>query len=741
MRFRPSEMPDMPSKLADDNDTNGSDQAGALGFGTFVRGLRRFPLMAFGFLLLAGAAGAAVWIFLPLPKWTAYSVFQVSAQGNSLFVPVGDAKLDFNYYRQAQAALIKSRLVLNAAIKEPEVAGLPMLQGHVDQIAWLENKLIVDFRLGTEFMRLSLEGDNSDEIHSIIAAVTTAYMKDVVNKDRAKKRLRLQQLETLHLKYEESLRTNRSKIRGLAEAFGSGEPTALAVKEKFLQEQIGTAQKDLLKVQSELRMAQVEAKTFEARAVPEKEPPVPEDVVRDAVRSDPAYQKLLERRMFLQASIKELKASLAEGVRHPRLVEKEKELAALQQEMDGFTAKAKPEVAARLQENASRDERRRLAALQERVGLLRDLEKQLVTDVDALASKVKTMNVGQVDLESFKQEIAQTDKMADRVVLEMEGIKPELEAPARVSTWEEPTVVPGIEGNRRLKYSLLAAGLVLVLGLGLTTWREARNRRVIDTKEVSGGLGLRVLGTVPALPRGSARGAAFDGMPEWQHMLTESVDTTRTILLHGLDAPKPSRTILVTSALPGEGKTSLAGHLAISLARAGYRTLLIDGDLRRPALHRVLNAAPTPGLCELLRGEADAAAAVRIAGVEGLSLVPAGLWDLRVPPALSGDRWRMLRERFEAAFDFIIVDSSPLLAVTDGLLMARHTDGVVLSVLWNVSELSALDEARERLESVGVNVLGVVVSGVCGAAYRSRYTGYTPYPMTAAHAPVGGGAA
>src|SRR5260221_6197185 len=192
----------------------------------------------------------------------------------------------------------------------------------------------------------------------------------------------------------------------------------------------------------------------------------------------------------------------------------------------------------------------------------------------------------------------------------------------------------------------MAAFGVLFIGLGLVTGLEYRNRRVVHADEVTAGLGLRLIGTVPALPRSAlARGASVPNGQEsnWQQHLAESVDNTRTLLLYGLDSSQSVRTILVTSALSGEGKTSLAGHLAVSLARAGFKTVLVDGDMRRPSLHRVLGVPLNSGLSEVLRGETTLDQVIQPTPAPGLSIVPAGLWHPRLPQLLAGNAWRDIK--------------------------------------------------------------------------------------------------
>jgi capsular exopolysaccharide synthesis family protein len=181
------------------------------------------------------------------------------------------------------------------------------------------------------------------------------------------------------------------------------------------------------------------------------------------------------------------------------------------------------------------------------------------------------------------------------------------------------------------------------------------------------------------------------------------------------------RTLLVTSAVEGEGKTSLAGHLAISLARAGYSTLLVDGDVRAPSAHDLFQVPGAPGLCEVLNGESNLESVIHPTAIPGLSVLAAGAWDLDVRQSLAGTRWRETRRELESAFDFVVVDSGPVLAVSDSLLMARDVDGVLLSALLDVSRVSSVEETRDRLRAVGANLLGVVINGVVAPSYRSAH--------------------
>ena len=187
------------------------------------------------------------------------------------------------------------------------------------------------------------------------------------------------------------------------------------------------------------------------------------------------------------------------------LVQREEQLAHVAKDLEAFKDKARPEILARLKTAALAEGKSKLDLFDDRVRQLGDLQLAVKKDIDSLSARLKEANLGQVDLESLRVEMAQTEKTADRVNQEMETMRVELDTPSRISVFEPATVMLGIEGYRRLKYSLMAGLGTLLLGLGLITVLEARNRRILTTDEASGELGLKLIGTVPSMPRTTAR--------------------------------------------------------------------------------------------------------------------------------------------------------------------------------------------------------------------------------------------
>jgi polysaccharide biosynthesis transport protein len=206
----------------------------------------------------------------------------------------------------------------------------------------------------------------------------------------------------------------------------------------------------------------------------------------------------------------------------------------------------------------------------------------------------------------------------------------------------------------------------------------------------------------------------------WTNELNEAIDAVRTLLLHAARS-EGLRVVMVTSADSGEGKTTLASQLAASLARAWRRTLLVDGDLRNPASHKLFDLPGEPGFSEVLRGEIQVADAIRATALSRLWLLPGGTWDQHAQQALAQDELRTVFDQLKQQYDFIIVDSPPVLPVADSLLLGQHVNGVLFSILRDVSRAPAVYAAQQKLQPLGIQILGAVMVGATTDLGRSQY--------------------
>ena len=188
------------------------------------------------------------------------------------------------------------------------------------------------------------------------------------------------------------------------------------------------------------------------------------------------------------------------------------------------------------------------------------------------------------------------------------------------------------------------------------------------------------------------------------------------------------RSFLITSAYRGEGKSTIASHLALTVARfKGKKSLIVDADLRRPRLHDIFAVAREPGLLECLEGKIDPLAAIKDTAVENLKVIPAGAHTQSPAHLFEGDILSDIFKKIRFYYDIVIVDCAPVIPVSDPMLIASEVDGVILVLLAGKTPRNAALRACDILRNGNANMLGVVVnnlSEVLPYYYDYKYYGY-----------------
>ncbi len=284
-------------------------------------------------------------------------------------------------------------------------------------------------------------------------------------------------------------------------------------------------------------------------------------------------------------------------------------------------------------------------------------------------------------------------------------------------------VLPDIPRN------VVVGGLIGLLGgLALVFALDRLDDSVGSKEEAERVSGLPTLGLIPRTPVGSARGEDDDLVTLTAPMsaAAEAYRSLRTsVRFLGVD--QPVRTILVTSPSASEGKTTLAVNLGVVLAQAGERVLLVSADLRRPRLHEVFGIHPQPGLTTVLVGGTTRHAAVcAVDEVPGLDVMPPGACPPNPSELLDGDRAHELLAELAADYDAVIIDSPPLLPVTDAQVLASRADVTLLVVAAGGTSRRGLARSLELLHQVGASVAGTVLNLVTTTRGYGTYA-YGPY--------------
>ncbi|HLH14059.1 MAG TPA: polysaccharide biosynthesis tyrosine autokinase, partial [Solirubrobacteraceae bacterium] len=283
--------------------------------------------------------------------------------------------------------------------------------------------------------------------------------------------------------------------------------------------------------------------------------------------------------------------------------------------------------------------------------------------------------------------------------------------------------------------TILGALLGLLLGLGVAFLLERFDRRIAEPQDLERIYGLPLLGVVPessALARSSRRGGdASRALPPSE---AETFHLIRAHLRY-FNVDRQLHTLLVASAAPGDGKTTIARHLASAAARMGSRVLLIEADLRRPTLARQLELQATAGLADVLIGASSLSEQVHSIALPAAGGARAGertldvlLAGVALPPnpgeLIESHAMEDLLERVKSTYDLVVIDTPPLTAVSDAFPLLRKVDGVIIVGRVGRNRRDVAERLRDTLTGAGAPLLGVIANGFKAGRLGGSY-GYT----------------
>ncbi len=414
--------------------------------------------------------------------------------------------------------------------------------------------------------------------------------------------------------------------------------------------------------------------------------------------------------------------ALREGA--PERVAARRRIAELRSILAGQTAAALCGLA-----RAAEEDRARVVRMEARVAELDVVAREGAVALARMEDVDRRIDDARKEMESFDLRLAEAARLRKAVIEAGVTAQDQLRKIADARASSAAKVSPDF--LRISAFTALAAVLLLVglLHLLQTFDDTVKSREDFDRLV----RGLPLLGVVPSI-RGTKEGEfrleALSG--ETGTPVVESFRALRTTLQHN-GAGKPSKVLLVTSSAPREGKTTLSSNLAASFGRGGSRTLLIDGDLRRPRVHRATTGGNEVGLSTVLAGRASLAEAIVPSPEEAnLFVLPSGPIPHDPAELLGSRRMEELLAEVRRTFDRVIIDSPPVASVTDPCILARLADAVVLVIAHGRTSIQLIRRARESLEAVGVTPWGAVINnstpgrGFYGESYYGHaYRGHT----------------
>ncbi|OBB57169.1 protein tyrosine kinase [Mycobacterium sp. 852013-51886_SCH5428379] len=270
----------------------------------------------------------------------------------------------------------------------------------------------------------------------------------------------------------------------------------------------------------------------------------------------------------------------------------------------------------------------------------------------------------------------------------------------------------------------VALGLGVILGMGLAILRDRLDNTVKDRKTLESITGAGVIGNIP-LDKERRKHAAIsfevDNSP-----IAEAFRKVRTNLQF-VAVDNPPRVIVVTSSVPSEGKSTTAINIALALAESDNKVVIVDGDMRRPTLHKHLGAVGPVGFSTVLSGGATLSEALQQTRFPGLKVLTSGAIPPNPSELLGSQSARKLLNELRGEFDYVVVDSTPLLAVTDAAILAAGADGVLVMACYGRTKRDQISHAVQSLESVAAPILGAVLTMTPARSNAAYGYGYGYY--------------
>jgi capsular exopolysaccharide synthesis family protein len=355
---------------------------------------------------------------------------------------------------------------------------------------------------------------------------------------------------------------------------------------------------------------------------------------------------------------------------------------------------------------------------------LRSQESRMQTDIQGIARDLQQIPVRQVEESRLNREVqGKTALAADLRTRYEQNVLAERSTQPDVSILDEAQAPQKPTSNTAPKIILMAFLASLGAAVALAILLDLLDKRFRYPDQVSKDLGLSILGAIPAITRTNGRQLKSEEAAQ----VVEAFRTVRLNLAHSYGSAGP---VMLTISSPGsgDGKSLVSSNLALSFAEAGYRTLLIDGDIRRGELHRMFSIDRRPGLLDYLVGDAPMDDVVRPSTHEGLSIIPCGTRRQQGPELLGSAAMTHLMAEMKTRFNVIIVDSPPLGAGIDPFVLGTATGHMLMVFRSGETDRQMAEAKLKLLDRLPVRVLGAVLNDIqADGVYRyySYLYGYT----------------
>jgi succinoglycan biosynthesis transport protein ExoP len=693
-----------------------STEPGADSFPNMIKPiLRRWYIVLITFLVICAISIPAIWLSVK-PMYAATAAIRVAPIIPSILFSDKDSEGVIPMYTNfvnTQADLIKSDQVLQRVADDLADKKLVFLKGIANPVEKLRNALIsevitVDNDRNTELIKITMKSRDSTEAAQIVDAFVRAYMAIEVSKEAQGGDQKLAVLENEHKVLADKMERLRRIIHQMAEEYGS---TVLTDRQEIMLKRIAD-------IQAELTRIQTRKITLEAQQQLGQHQEISSDKLfkmrYEFINADPTVRIISTNITELDQGLIVAKQTLAPT--NPELQRKAELLESLKIRLEEKRQEVGKTFDEMMKQELQKNREEQLANVKAELEQITAYEKRLQDILAEENQDAVALGRKHLAIQDQQEQLELTKELYDTVRRRIQELEMERKRPARISKAYDANIIP--VPNKRLKYTAALILTSFAAGCFLAFLRDKADFSLYTPNDVTKRVGIRIIGTTTS--------ADYVDTPKLPQQIINDYQTIRTNLglLNGGSIPNK---LVITSAGPREGKTTFAINLAASLATAGKNVLLVDGDLRKPDIQRILNLPKgSRGLQDVLLGKRfeDVVCSIPSRGFDVLTADSRNTSDsfelLSIPDV--GKCLNLISTRY----DHVIIDSPPVLAFPDALLWAKIADGVILTSFAGYTEEQDLRETLERLAQIKVNVLGTILNNVRFDYSYYRY-GYNYY--------------